>query len=161
MRDVAVAACFDNCFLGTHNTRMIGGAQEPLYLPADAGNPACLYYREDFAASALHEAAHWCIAGVQRREQTDFGYLYEPPPRSSDAQQRFFCAEVRTQTLESLFAAAAGLPFRPSADNLDADVDQFVAALGASLVEVQSWVAGSADDRARRFISALTEDARG
>ena len=40
---------------------MVGGAAEPLYLPDRGTRTAELHYREDFAASALHEAAHWCI----------------------------------------------------------------------------------------------------
>ena len=155
MRHTEIAACFNRVFYPAYGTQMRGGAEEPLYVPAADGEPARVYYREDFAASALHEAAHWCIAGRQRRALADFGYSYQPPPRSEAAQQRFFALELRTQALESLFAAAAGVPFQPSADNLQADLSGFIEQLRVAQPEVSCWVRGSADPRARQFIHAL------
>src|SRR5690625_7277938 len=53
-----------------HGTRLVRGGEEPVYLPADA---RCRHHRIVFAhgyfASALHELAHWCIAGAARRQQ--------------------------------------------------------------------------------------------
>ena len=63
-----VEQVFNDCFAHSCNTRLCGGADEPLYQPA--ATPAgfhALYYRGDYFASALHEVAHWCIAGAQRR----------------------------------------------------------------------------------------------
>lgn len=97
----------------------MGGAREPLYQPGQAGGPAVIRYREDFAASALHEIAHWCLAGPQRRQRLDFGYRYQPPPRSSAEQERFLEYELRPQALESLFAERAGISFRPSFDDVE------------------------------------------
>lgn len=114
-----------NCGLGvSYNTRLVGGFGEPLYLPAVTGKPAEIRFREDFVASALHEVAHWCIAGPGRREQLDFGYFYEPERREPDQQMRFERFEVKPQALEWIFSSAAGLPFRLSRDNfyLDSDV---------------------------------------
>ena len=155
MRHTEIAACFNGAFYQAHATQMRGGASEPLYLPAGNGEPARLCYREDFAASALHEAAHWCIAGRRRRTLVDFGYDYEPPPRSEAAQQQFFALELRTQALESLFAGAAGVAFRPSADNLQAELSSFIDQLRAALPGMSRWVCESEDPRARQFISAL------
>ena len=155
MRHTEIAACFNAAFYHPHATQMRGGASEPLYLPAAKGEPALLCYREDFAASALHEAAHWCIAGKRRRALVDFGYNYEPPPRSEAAQQQFFALELRAQALEALFAKAAGVEFRPSADNLQADLSTFVERLRVALPDVSHWVRESADTRARQFIDAL------
>ena len=62
-----IVAVFNQCFAQTYAVEMRGGADEPLYLPANLDKPAELIFREDFPASALHEAAHWCIAGEQRR----------------------------------------------------------------------------------------------
>ena len=70
-----------------------------------------------------------CIAGAWRRQQEDFGYAYICGPRSAEEQDAFFAAELKTQSLERAFAAALGLEFRPSADNLNADVDAFSATL--------------------------------
>lgn len=134
---------------------MVGGATEPLYLPARQGRLAELYYREDFAASALHEAAHWCIAGKARRAQVDFGYDYQPPPRTELGQDAFFAAEVKTQALERLFAQAANVEFRASADNLQANVAGFEAQLDGSMGRVESWLLHTTDTRAHRFLQAL------
>ena len=97
--DLDIAACFNATFLHTEQTRMRGGAREPLYVPARDGQPAELRYREDFAASALHEAAHWCIAGRERRLLADFGYAYQPPPRTAAQQCGFYTLELKTQAL--------------------------------------------------------------
>lgn len=114
---------FNDLFLDTHGTCLKGGAPEPLYEPGLAGGVACIYFRDDFAASALHEIAHWCIAGAARRTQLDYGYWYNPDGRNSDAQRAFLKAEARPQALEWHFAQAAGVPFGLSMDNLDAPVD--------------------------------------
>ena len=59
---------FDALFLATENTRLLPGGEEPVYLPADA---SCAHdrivFRHDYVASALHEIAHWCIAGAARQ----------------------------------------------------------------------------------------------
>jgi elongation factor P hydroxylase len=134
---------------------MVGGASEPLYLPAEVHRPALLYYRSDFAASALHEAAHWCIAGNARRRQRDFGYLYQPPPRTAAQQCAFFASERRVQTLEWFFADAAGVDFYPSADNLSADPSDFHAQLVATRTELRLWLGRTRGARARRFLQVL------
>ncbi len=160
LSDRAIADCFNATFLASERTRMIGGAAEPLYLPVRSGSPAELHYREDYAASALHEAAHWCIAGSERRSLTDFGYSYLPPPRTKPQQDAFFAFELKTQTLEALFADAAGLDFRASADNLDADVQSFARAIVEARPTVARWLVASRDDRARRFTRALEQAAQ-
>jgi elongation factor P hydroxylase len=114
----ALEAVFHDCFLAAFNTRLCGGASEPLYRPARAGELATIHYREDFAASALHEVAHWCIAGPRRRELEDFGYWYLPDGRNPGQQAAFERVEVRPQALEWHFSLAARLPFRVSIDNL-------------------------------------------
>lgn len=110
---------FDDCFAARWNTRLIGGAQEPLYLPAKTiGTSHALYYRQDYFASALHEVAHWCIAGEQRRQQVDFGYWYAPEGRSADQQRAFEELESKPQALEWYFSRACGYRFLVSVDNL-------------------------------------------
>ena len=100
-------AVFARCFARTENTRLVGGAAEPLYQPAGKGNgPHSLYFREDYFASALHEVAHWCIAGIERRQRVDFGYWYAPEGRSDDQQRAFESVEVRPQALEWYFSLA-------------------------------------------------------
>lgn len=111
---------FDACFAVSLHTRLEGGAGEPLYQPARApGHCHVIYYREDFFASALHEVAHWCIAGPQRRLQTDFGYWYAPDGRTPAQQRAFERVECAPQALEWFFAKACGYRFQVSLDNLE------------------------------------------
>ena len=107
------------------NTLLIGGAEEPVYLPADQ---QCqhhrLFYREDYLSSAFHEIAHWCIAGDVRRMQMDFGYWYQPDGRNAEQQRSFESVEVKPQAVEWHLSQAAGHRFHLSADNLNgADID--------------------------------------
>jgi elongation factor P hydroxylase len=115
-----VTACFNGLFQHSEATVLRGGAEEPEYLPALNAAPAQIFFRADFVASALHEVAHWCIAGHRRRQLRDYGYWYHPDGRDAPQQARFMAVEARPQALERLFSEACGLPFRPSLDNLDA-----------------------------------------
>lgn len=123
---------FFDCFHADFRTRLVGGAAEPLYLPANDERDALIYYREDFAASALHEVAHWCIAGEQRRQQEDYGYWYAPDGRDASQQQAFEQVEVLPQAVEWHLALAAAVEFNISADNLDAPGDSRDFALAVS-----------------------------
>jgi elongation factor P hydroxylase len=129
---------FADCFHDVYDTRLQGGAAKPLYAPAQQGD-AIIYYREDFAASALHEVAHWCIAGPGRRQLEDYGYWYAPDGRNPEQQQAFEAVEVKPQAVEWHLALAAGVSFRVSVDNLDAPA-------GAG-----DAFAFAVRDRARRF----------
>ncbi len=110
-----VESVFATCFRGTHGTLMLGGNDEPVYQP---GSPSLILYRSDYVASALHEVAHWCIAGAERRRQVDYGYWYESR-RGASLQARFESAECRPQALEWVLSLAAAQPFRVSIDNDD------------------------------------------
>ena len=150
-----IAQTFAQAFGRAHDTQLIGGALEPLYRPATSTAPATLYFREDYPASALHEVAHWCIAGTQRRRQEDFGYHYITGPRNAEDQVAFFESELRTQSLERAFTLTLGLEFQPSADNVEADIDGFAQAIQAHTPTLHDWLASSAGARARIFIRAL------
>ncbi len=115
-----VERVFNDCFADGCNTRLLGGAAEPFYQPAVvSGGLHVLYYRADFFASALHEVAHWCIAGVQRRHQPDFGYWYTPEGRSVEQQNAFESVEYKPQALEWFFSQACAYRFQVSPDNPD------------------------------------------
>ncbi|WOJ96005.1 elongation factor P hydroxylase [Congregibacter brevis] len=148
---------FNDLFLVSHDTCLKGGAMEPLYEPSSTGAPACIYFREDFASSALHEIAHWCIAGTVRRKQLDYGYWYDPDGRGSEAQQAFLNAEARPQALEWCFARSSGIRFSLSMDNLDAPIDAEAASRFASAVVIQArgFVAQGLPRRAERMFDAL------
>lgn len=130
---------FARCFAAGERTRLVGGAPEPLYRPASVpGGWHQLFYREDFVASALHEVAHWCIAGAERRRQPDYGYWYQPDGRSLQAQREFARVEARPQALEWVFSQSARLPFRLSLDNLDAPASEAETAAFAGAVLQQA-----------------------
>ncbi len=154
-------AVFQRCFGERYRTRLQGGAAEPLYRPAPRpGAEHCLYYREDYFASALHEVAHWCIAGEQRRSQLDFGYWYAPDGRSAEQQAAFQAVEIRPQALEWCFSQACGYPFRVSLDNLEGDDAARAseqAFLAAVIAEGQGLKASALPPRAARFFAALSE----
>ncbi len=115
--DAEIAGCFNARFGRAWHVRLVGGGAEPLYLPAAAARPALIRYTRDYARSALHELAHWCIAGAERRTRVDYGYWYVPPPRDAETGRAFARAEARAQALERVFAEAVGLPFQVSADD--------------------------------------------
>ncbi len=111
-----------NHYLADYNTVLIGGFSEPLYLPAQASQPAQIQFRADYFRSALHELAHWCEAGVERRKLVDYGYWYAPDGRNQAQQQAFFQHEIVPQAFEWALSIAAGIPFEVSVDNLTQDI---------------------------------------
>lgn len=115
---------FSRAFTADFNTRLVGGAEEPLYQPATLDAQAEIYYRRDYARSALHEVAHWCVAGSHRRRVSDYGYWYTADGRDTQQQAAFFCVEAKPQAIESFFCAAAGIAFAPSLDNLSLEIPE-------------------------------------
>ena len=146
---------FDGLFAEALDTVLRGGFEEPLYLPADRDGHAVIRYRADYSASALHEVAHWCVAGPERRRQLDWGYWYESDGRSPSRQAEFEHVEARPQALESIFAEAAGLPFVLSADNLQAGCGPSEAFAEAVDAWRGSYRRQGLPDRAARFEAAL------
>ena len=117
-----LVSLFDRCFAVDFNTRLVGGNPEPEYLPADVNNSAHrILFTRDYFRSALHETAHWCVAGADRRLLPDFGYWYAPDGRTADQQRVFEQAEVKPQALEWIFCAATGHRFDVSTDNLSGE----------------------------------------
>ena len=142
---------FSACFLSSFNTRLIGGADEPLYLPAESDGSARIYFRFDYPSSALHEVSHWCIAGNERRLLEDYGYWYESDSRDLQTQKEFEQVEVKPQAVECILHWAAGLPFRVSVDNLsmpDYDAEQFEQAV---MSQVVNYIASGLPKRAEIF----------
>lgn len=110
---------FNQLFEHTEQTILLAGGNEPLYLPKDEHSQLNrIIFTKDYYASALHEIAHWCIAGQERRQLIDYGYWYQPDRNSADAQDVFEQAEAKPQALEWIFSQAAGFKFLISADNL-------------------------------------------
>lgn len=116
-------AIFNELFLDRLNTELVAGDDEPVYLPADDQYPHNrIIFAHGFFASALHEIAHWCVAGVERRQQEDFGYWYKPDGRTAEEQQLFESVERRPQAYEWILSVSAGKGFHFSADNLSAGI---------------------------------------
>ena len=150
---------FTRCFEAEFSTRLVGGAIEPLYQPAqDQQQLHSIFYRNDYFASALHEVAHWCLAGAARHERVDYGYWYASDGRDTFAQRAFESVEYKPQALEWIFARASGWRFRISVDNLEAfdgsvpDTGEFSQRI---LAQVHAWQAQGLPSRAQRFFDAL------
>ncbi|WP_395342386.1 elongation factor P hydroxylase [Ningiella sp. W23] len=119
-----------------------------------------VFFRHDYLASALHEVAHWCIAGEARRRQIDYGYWYAPDGRTHAQQKAFEQVEVKPQALEWAFSNACAIPFKISNDNLalanDISVDStaFECAVENQLVK---YMREGLPPRAKQFRERLLE----
>lgn len=152
-----ITAVFNEVFATSENTLLQGGAEEPLYLPAESGKPARLFFRSDYPSSALHEVAHWCIAGEHRRTLVDYGYWYEPDGRSAQQQMEFLSVEARPQALECLFSEAAGVSFTLSQDNLSGGSEgEFERRFAGEVkLAIEQYLAEGMPGRASLFFDAL------
>lgn len=147
---------FDKTFYASYNTRLIRGNEEPVYLPASQTVPYHqIVFAHGYFSSALHEVAHWCIAGQARRQQEDYGYWYCPDGRDSAQQAAFEQVEVKPQALEWAFSLASNQCFRVSTDNLNGaepDREQFTRNVRNQL---HAYLNTGFPPRAEMFIQAL------
>ena len=159
---VRVENVFCACFAEHYRTQLRGGAEEPLYLPAhSATSEHVLTYRGDYFASALHEVAHWCLAGEQRRLLRDFGYWYTPESRNVEQQLAFETVECKPQALEWFFSRACGYRFQVSVDNLDLagrGLLNTTAFQRAVLAQALQWQQQGLPVRAAVFYAALCRE---
>jgi len=148
---------FNDLFEKSENTILIGNGEEPVYLPMDESSPFHrIVFTRDYFASALHEIAHWCLAGKERRTKIDYGYWYYPEGRSAQEQQLFEQAEVRPQALECLFSQAAGYRFIVSQDNFTAAPNYSASTFEISVVEqAQRFLEEGLPTRAAQFHQCL------
>ncbi|EWH08883.1 hypothetical protein DS2_15184 [Catenovulum agarivorans DS-2] len=110
---------FNTTFVHSHNTVLVKGEDEPIYYPANNKQPAQVVFAHGYYASALHEIAHWCLAGIERRKQVDYGYWYNPDGRNEQQQKAFEQVEIKPQAIEWILSVAAGFNFKVSCDNLN------------------------------------------
>ncbi len=147
---------FDDTFYHEYNTRLVYGEDEPVYLPA---NDEVSYHRIVFAhgffASALHEIAHWCIAGEERRQQVDYGYWYAPDGRTEAQQKAFETVEVKPQAIEWAFSIACDFPFNFSLDNLNGAPCDELAFKSAVAHQLSQMLNHGFPKRAEQFIKVL------
>lgn len=153
----AVTGTFAELFEQRYQTELVGGADEPFYRAADSEHGRHqLFFRGDYVASALHEIAHWCIAGERRRQLDDFGYWYQPGERSAQLQRQFEAVEVAPQALEWLFARSCGRRFQLSVDNFALDNRPPVPFAQAVCARLQGWLkSATLPPRAQEFATAL------
>lgn len=147
---------FEQCFAQSYNTQLVKGGVEPVYLPA---SKQCSHHQIVFAhgyyASALHEIAHWCLAGDSRRLLEDFGYWYLPDGRNTEQQKSFEQVEIKPQAIEWAFCIASRKNFNVSADNLNgADADT-VSFKNAVYQQVKEYLNVGFPERAQQFIEVL------
>lgn len=152
-------AIFAQVFRENYRTELLGGAPEPFYQPAkERDGWARIYFTRDYFASALHEVAHWCVAGEARRKLADYGYWYAPDGRSAEQQKVFEQVEVVPQALEWIFSVACGVAFRVSADNLDSQLGASMEFRQAVWNQVQKFCVSGVPERALAFALALASE---
>jgi elongation factor P hydroxylase len=148
---------FNQAFGKIYATHLVRGGEEPEYIPkAATESHHQIIFTQDYFSSALHEIAHWCVAGDQRRLLRDYGYWYAPDGRDTKQQADFEQVEVKPQSLEWLFSRACGIRFRVSVDNLSANIgasDQFKRAI---LAQVHQYCQDGVNARAHVFITRLS-----
>ncbi len=150
---------FERTFYADFNTKVVKGDDEPIYIPA---NEQCPYHQIIFAhgfyASALHEIAHWCLAGPKRRLLEDFGYWYLPDGRNSEQQAKFEQAEIKPQAIEWALSVACGKGFDVSVDNLNGEAEPDRFAFKAKVwQQVQVYLSQGFPPQAQQLIQALAE----
>ncbi len=150
---------FNRCFSVSHNTILVSGDDEPVYLPADN---ECKYHRIIFAhgffSSALHEISHWCVAGPQRWLLEDFGYWYKPDGRSAAEQAEFERVEVKPQAFEWLFSHASGRKFHFSADNLASDIGASESFKQNVVLQIRQFLEQGLPSRPALLMAVLREE---
>lgn len=150
-------ALFNACFTAEYQTKLVKGGDEPIYLPADAMRPYHeIHFAHGFFRSALHECAHWLIAGDARRKLVDFGYWYAPDGRTAEQQILFQSVEVKPQAMEWILSVAAGHPFCVSIDNLNGEEADTLAFKDAVHQQVCTYIDQGLSERAERFRQALS-----
>ncbi len=154
----ALIVLFDQCFTVSANTRLLRGQGEPVYCPASS---RCGFHQVIFAhgflSSALHEVAHWCVAGAARRQQQDYGYWYAPDGRTQAQQKQFESVEVIPQAIEWMLSKACGHRFRISVDNLSGEPGDALPFTAAVLSQVAQYCRQGLPERAEQFRRALED----
>lgn len=147
---------FNACFKESLNTVLEGDGHEPVYLPADSAHKHHrIIFTKDYFSSALHEVAHWCVAGENRRQKVDYGYWYLPDGRTAEQQAKFESVEVKPQALEYAFSLACDIPFRVSIDNLSGEETCSKAFEYAVCEELKRLVVHGFNQRTKQFLNAL------
>lgn len=153
---------FNQLFEQSENTKLVRGDDEPIYLPASIElndlklRPyAQIIFANGYFSSALHEIAHWCIAGTKRRAIIDYGYWYEPDGRSNEQQREFEQVEIKPQALEWIFSQSSDYGFNLSLDNLSGEAVNRKPFAEQVVIQVKKYLHEGLPERARLFQKAL------
>lgn len=147
---------FEQCFAKKYNTRLVRGEAEPVYLVADNTiDHNRIVFAHGFFRSALHECAHWLVAGDERRKLEDYGYWYAADGRNASQQAEFERVEVLPQAIEWILTSACKHRFAVSVDNLNGEPTSPEPFKDAVFQRVLSLQAQGLSDRAEHFRYAL------
>ncbi|WP_394203154.1 elongation factor P hydroxylase [Marinagarivorans algicola] len=155
---------FDSCFFDKFNTKLVKGQYEPIYIPAGSvvdeyprQNWHQILFAHGFFRSALHEVAHWLVAGAARRHQVDYGYWYQADGRTASEQAIFEQVEVKPQAIEWVLTQACGHAFSVSVDNLEGEATDPLPFKRAVYQQVLALQSTGLNARAERFRWALAQ----
>ncbi len=150
---------FNELFELSENTILVGNGDEPLYLPSDKSNSKNrVIFTRDYFASALHEVAHWCIAGDERRKLVDYGYWYYPEGRNAEQQALFQQAEIKPQAIEYVFSKASRFPYVVSIDNFSKEENTYRESFTKKIIEqAQHYLTHGLPKRAGIFQARLLD----
>jgi elongation factor P hydroxylase len=149
---------FETTFFKDYQTRLVRGTDEPIYLPTDDKiNFHQIVFAHGYYSSALHEVAHWCIAGSERRTQVDYGYWYSADGRNAKQQREFESVEVKPQAIEWAFSVAANKSFRISTDNIEGEQTDPSVFKNNVKLQVLHYLDLGFPARAEQFIFALQQ----
>jgi hypothetical protein len=151
-----------NAVFGTDfNVVINSDSDEPDYRASLEPNiPNLINFANGYCNSALHEIAHWVIAGDQRRSQHDYGYWYAADGRDSEQQKLFQQLEILPQAIEKAFCEAMQRPFKASLDNLNhpvesSEIEKFEREIELKKCQLQQL---GFPPRAQQFIDALSTE---
>ena len=150
-----LVAIFNRLFESSENTLLETGADEPFYKASITDKYAKIVSREDYLSSALHEVAHWIIAGKERRLKDDFGYWYEPEGRTKEQQALFEQVEIKPQAIEWILSLACKQLFSFSADNLSQNLEASESFKQAVNQQAQKYIKEGLPKKGERLLKDL------
>lgn len=151
-----LATVFNMTFNESEQTILMATDDEPCYLPKDEQYPFNrIYYTKDSYTSLMHEVAHWCRAGKERRQLPDYGYWYQAEDRSPEAQQLYVASESKTQALEWIFCVAAGVCIQIIPENQPYSFKPSLEFRKSIYMAVLHYLQKGLSDRPERFKQAL------
>ena len=156
-----LANLFNATFETAENTILVATMDEPHYMPhGDDRLGNCIFYTQDSYTSLMHEVAHWCRAGKERRQLPDYGYWYQAEDRSSEAQALYLQSESKTQALEWIFCVAAGVHVQIIPENQPHSFEPSLEFKKSIYAATLNYLQKGLSDRAERFKQVLLKHYR-